>query len=91
VIIASAFTERDAGYNLNPRFLSPAYPSIASQSDAVLKQVQAIPKLANSSVIYELLDYTEEQIQRIESDARKAEAREIVNTMVSDGAGNDTN
>jgi hypothetical protein len=74
-------TERDAGYNLNPRFLSPAYPSIASQSDAVLKQVQAIPKLANSSVIYELLDYTEEQIQRIESDNKKAQASAAIASL----------
>lgn len=80
-------TERDAGYNLNPRFLSPAYPSVVSLSDAVLKQVQALPKLAESTVAYELLDYTDEQIQRIESDARKAQAREIVNAMVSEGAG----
>ena len=40
----------------------------------LLKQVQALPKLANSTVAYEMLDYTDEQIQRIESDAKKAQA-----------------
>ena len=67
-------TERDAGHEINPRFLSPAYPSTVSLSDALLKQVQALPKLANSTVAYEMLDYTDEQIQRIESDAKKAQA-----------------
>lgn len=87
-------TERDAGYNLNPRFLSPAYPSVVSLSDAVLKQVQALPKLAESTVAYELLDYTDEQIQRIESDARKAQASRAIASLFEpreDGAdGNGT-
>lgn len=78
-------TERDAGHEINPRFLSPAYPSTVSLSDALLKQVQALPKLANSTVAYEMLDYTDEQIQRIESDARKSESRQIVNAMVGGG------
>ena len=74
-------TERDRGANVNPRFMSPAYPSIVSQSDAVLKQVQAIPKLANSDVMLELLDFTDEQMQRIDSDNRKAMGRALVDQM----------
>ena len=52
-----------------------------SQSDAVLKQVQAIPKLANSDVMLELLDFTDEQMQRIDSDNRKAMGRALVDQM----------
>lgn len=74
-------TERDRGLNVNPRFMSPAYPSAVSQSDAVLKQVQALPKLANSDVMLELLGYTDEQMQRINSDNRRAEGRAIVDQM----------
>lgn len=74
-------TERDAGRNINPRFLSPAYPSTVSLSDALLKQVQALPKLANSTVAYELLDYTTEQIQRIESDNKKAAANAAIASL----------
>ena len=74
-------TERDAGANVNPRFLSPAYPSTVSLSDALLKQVQALPKLANSTVAYELLDYTDEQIQRIESDSKKASANAAIASL----------
>lgn len=83
-------TERDAGRNVNPRFMSPAYPSVVSQSDAVLKQVQAIPKLANSDVMLEMLDFTDEQMQRIDSDNRKAQGRELIERLttpeVTDGA-----
>lgn len=76
-------TERDRGANVNPRFMSPAYPSTVSQSDAVLKQVQAIPKLANSDVMLELLDYTAEQMQRINSDNRKAQGRAFIDRMTN--------
>lgn len=78
-------TERDRGANVNPRFMSPAYPSTVSQSDAVLKQVQAIPKLANSDVMLELLDYTAEQMQRINSDNRKAQGRALIDQMTNGG------
>ena len=74
-------TERGAGHNINPKWMSPAYPSVVSQSDAILKQVQAIPKLANSNVILEQLDYTDEQMQRIESDNRKAQGRELIGRL----------
>nr|WP_314638680.1 phage portal protein [uncultured Olsenella sp.] len=68
-------TELNAGYNVNAKFMSPAYPSIVSQSDAMLKQVQALPKLAESDVSLEVLGYTEEQRIRINSDARRSQAR----------------
>lgn len=83
-------TEVSRGANVNPRFMSPAYPSTVSQSDAVLKQVQAIPKLANSDVMLELLDYTAEQMQRINSDNRKAQGRELVNQLIGEDAGDGT-
>lgn len=82
-------TERDAGYNLNPRFMSPAYPSIVSLSDAALKQVQGLPKLANSDVMLEMLDYTDEQIQRINSDNKKAQASAAVASLFEPKEGED--
>ena len=83
-------THRDRGANVSPRFMSPAYPSIVSQSDAVLKQVQAFPKLANSDVMLELLDLTDEQIQRIDSDNRKAMGRALVDQMTGTEAGGES-
>lgn len=75
--------ERGRGANVNPRFMSPAYPSTVSQSDAVLKQVQAMPKLANSNVMLELLDYTDEQMQRIENDNKRAQAEQAVMSLLA--------
>lgn len=82
-------TERDAGNNINPKWMSPAYPSVVSQSDAILKQVQAIPKLATSNVILEQLDYTDEQIQRIDSDSRRAQGRELIDRLTQTGVSTD--
>ena len=79
--------ERDRQLNINPRFMSPAYPSVVTQSDAALKQVQAIPKLANSDVVLEVLDYTAEQIQRINSDNRRAQAQNIINEVINEEVG----
>lgn len=86
-------TERGRGLNVNPRFMSPAYLSVVSQADAVLKEVQAIPKLANSDVALELLDFTDEQMQRINSDDKKAQATKAVMALFApegDGDGGDT-
>lgn len=76
-------TERDAGLNVNARFMSPAYPSVVSQSDAMLKQVQALPKIAASDVALETLGYTDEQMQRINSDYKKAQANQAVLSLLT--------
>lgn len=83
-------TERGRGVNLNVKWMSAAYPSVVSLSDAVLKMVQAIPRLASSDVMLEMLDFTDEQIQRVGSDARKAQASEAVMSLLApkeDGVG----
>ena len=80
-------TERDAGYNVNPRFMSPAYPSVVSQSDAMLKQAQAIPKIAASDVALEMLGYTDEQMQSINSDWRRSRGRAVVEQVIGGGEG----
>lgn len=79
-------TELDADYNINARFFSPAYPSTVSLSDAVLKQVQAFPFLGESDVALELLEYSEEQIQRINSDRNKYQARQAIIEAMSNAA-----
>ena len=76
-------TERDAGRNVNPRFMSPAYPSVVSQSDAILKQAQALPKVAESDVALEMLGYTDEQMQRINSDHARAQANQAVMSLLA--------
>jgi hypothetical protein len=49
-------------------------PSVVSQSDAMVKQVSAIPWLADSDVTLRELGYDDEQIAQLRSDRRRSQA-----------------
>lgn len=57
---------------------SPATNSIAAQSDATLKRIQALPWFAESDVAIEELGFTEEQQRRAKSDRDRYQARQAV-------------
>lgn len=73
---------------MQPRFRNPAIPSVVSQSDAIIKQVSAIPWLAESQVALEELGYTESQITRLLSDKRKHQAKQTLDAMLNSGTNN---
>lgn len=58
----------------------PERPSQAALSDAIVKQVTAIPWLANSDVVLEKLGYTDSDITRLLVDKRKAETRSVLDS-----------
>ena len=62
-----------------------ARPSQAALSDAIVKQVTAMPWLANSDVILEKLGYTDSDITRLLVDKRKAETRSVLDSLVNGG------
>lgn len=68
---------------LSVNFASPAMPSVVSQSDAMVKQISAIPWLASSDVALRELGYSEEQIVQLRSDRRRAGA--IASLNAADG------
>ena len=68
---------------LATRWGDPAHPSIVSQSDAIVKQVAAMPWLASSPVILEELGYSSSQIARLMSDKRRAEASGLLERLQS--------
>jgi hypothetical protein len=72
---------------ITPRFRNPALPSPVSQSDAIVKQVAAIPWIAETRVALEELGYTEEQITRMLSEKRRAEAFMSLSETVKAAAG----
>ena len=79
-----SFDEVEAeSFVLQPKFKNPALPSIVSQADAIVKAVSAFPWLANSDVALEEFGFTDEQIQRLQQDRRKAEARELTSARLS--------
>ncbi|GAB3292979.1 phage portal protein [Pseudoclavibacter terrae] len=68
---------------LQARFRNPALPSIVSQSDAMVKQITAIPKLADTEVALEELGYDESQIRRIQSDWRRNQAPGMLDRLAN--------
>ncbi len=59
---------------ISVHFRNPSMPSVVSQSDAMVKQISAIPWLADSDVALRELGYDDEQIAQLRSDRRKSQA-----------------
>ena len=53
-------------------------PSIVSQADSMLKIAQAVPWIVNSEILLEELGFTDDQVQRLESDKERALAQELL-------------
>lgn len=69
--------------NFATRWRNPAMPSVVSQSDAVVKQISAIPELAQTDVALEELGYSAEQIVRIRSQIRRAQAGGVLDRLLA--------
>ncbi|MDU5163488.1 MAG: hypothetical protein E6212_02725 [Actinomyces sp.] len=69
--------------SLATRWGDPAHPSIVSQSDAIVKQISALPWLAESPVVLEELGYSGSQIARLMSDKRRAEASGLLDRLAA--------
>lgn len=57
-------------------FANPAYPSVVSESQAIMQQVQTFPWMADSDVPLRELGYSEEQVHQLRSDRRRSRANE---------------
>lgn len=69
--------------SLQARFRNPSMPSVVSQSDAMVKQISAIPWLAETEVALEELGYDESQITRLLDAKRRSEGRSVVDALLS--------
>lgn len=63
------------------KWRNPALPSVVSSSDAMVKQIAAIPRLAESDVALEELGYTDEQIARLRADWRRKDAADALDAL----------
>lgn len=61
-----------------PKWRTPMYLSRAAQADAGMKQLTAVPWLAESEVGLELLGLDEQQISRALADKRRSEGRGVL-------------
>lgn len=61
----------------------PSMPSLAAQSDAMVKQAGVVDWLPETSVFWEQLGYDEEQRMRIQSEKRRARGQANVNAIAA--------
>ena len=71
----------DAKY-VGTHWINPARPSIVSQSDAMVKQISAIPDLAKTDVALEELGYDHQQIIRIRGQIEAAQAKYAIQSLL---------
>lgn len=88
LMLATGTTEVTAEMRqIGTRWRNPAMPSVVSQSDAMVKQISAIPWLSETEVALEELGYTDEQIIRLRSERRRAALPDILERITTAGAG----
>lgn len=68
------------------RWANPATPSIVSAADAMVKQVAAIPELAQTDVALERLGYSQDEIARIHAQWRRGEGQSTLQALIAAGA-----
>jgi len=68
---------------VSTKWRNPALPSVVSSSDAMVKQISAIPRLAESDVALEELGYADEQIARLRADWRRKDQADALNALVA--------
>jgi hypothetical protein len=74
---------RAAYAGIRAHWSNPATPSIVSASDAMVKQIAAIPKLADTDVALEKLGYSQDEMDRMQSQWRRASASSLVTALAA--------
>lgn len=74
---------------ISVHFRNPSMPSVVSQSDAMVKQISAIPWLADSDVALRELGYDDEQIAQLRSDRRRSQALRGAASILGGTSGED--
>lgn len=82
--IRSGLTTMPAEWSsIEPRWRDPRYTSKAAAADAGMKQIQAVPWLAESEVGLELLGLDAQQIRRALADKRRNAGRATLDALVA--------
>lgn len=86
--IANGITEIPPAWSsIAPKWRDPRYVSRASMADAGMKQLTAMPWLAETDVGLELLGLTAQQRERAESERRKARAATMLGSLTAAAGG----
>lgn len=77
----------DDAARISTHWRNPARPSIVSQSDAMIKQIQAIPEIGKTDVALEELGYTRQQIMRIRAQVEQSRGRDNLDAILRGARG----
>lgn len=69
--------------SIDAKWRSPVYLSRAAQADAGMKQMAAVPWLAETEVGLELLGLDEQQVSRAMGEKRRAEGRKALTALIA--------
>lgn len=67
---------------LTTKWRNPALPSVVSASDAMVKQISAIPWLAETDVALEQMGYSNEDIIRLQRQKRRAQREQELSALI---------
>lgn len=70
---------------LQANWQNPATPSVVSAADAVVKQVSAVPWLAESPLILKRMGYTQAEIVQLLADKRRAQGAASLAALIAAG------
>ena len=79
----SSLDELEGLSKVRPHFAPVVHTSDAAAADAVLKQLQAMPWLAESPVILEKLGYDQASIERLIADKRRASGIKMLDAVLA--------
>lgn len=75
----------DEEKSIEVKWRNPSMPSVVNQSDAIIKQVSAIPWLADTEVALEELGYNKEQRTRLLNDKKRIQAQKNLAQILATG------
>lgn len=67
---------------MEARFRRADEPTVGEAADAAVKQVSAVPWLAESEVLLERMGYSRSEITRLMADRRRAEGRRAIDALI---------
>lgn len=68
--------------DFSPDFLSPAMPSVVSQTDAMVKIASVVPEFAGTDVFFEQIGFAEDTRRKVESEIERNRSGSLLNAIV---------
>lgn len=73
----------DQAPQIHPLFAPVVHTTAAAAADALVKQAQVVPWIANTDVVLEKLGYSRSEIERMRADQRRAEGGSLIDRILT--------